>query len=94
MTTTGCSRIEDLNNKLKWNAAEWYSICCRGKVLNLQGYSIQANGFIGGVLNVALNECAKEMIIIRNSNFMLWVMGLDIFRKSTKQILHATICPV
>ena len=58
-TTTGCSRIEHLNNKLKWNAAEWYSICCGGKVLNLQGNSIQASGFIGCVLNVALDEPKK-----------------------------------
>ena len=55
-TSTCCSRIEHLNNELKWNAAERYSICCRGKVLNLQGYSIQASGFIGCVLKVALSK--------------------------------------
>ena len=59
-TTTGCYRTEHLNNKLKWNAAEWYSSCCRGKVLNLQGYSIQASGFICCVLKVALDTGQKN----------------------------------
>ena len=59
ISTTGCSKIEHLNNELKWNAAERYSICCRGKVLNLQGHNIQASGFIGCVLDVALDKGQK-----------------------------------
>ena len=58
-TSTGYIRIEHLDNKLKWNAAERYSICCRGKVLNLQGHNIQASGFIGCVLDVALDKGQK-----------------------------------
>ena len=61
ITNTGCSRTEHLNNKLKWNAAERYSICCRGKVLNLQGYSVQASSFIGCVLKVALGGKKNDM---------------------------------
>ena len=56
INSTGFTRIEHLNNKLEGNAAEWYSICCRGKVLNLQGYSIQASCFISCVQKVALEK--------------------------------------
>ena len=59
-TTENFRLIEHLNNELKWNAAEWYSICFRNKVLNLQGYSIQASSFIGCVLKVALDKGQKN----------------------------------
>ena len=67
-TSTGCSRTVHFNNKLEGNAAEWYSICSRSKVLNLQGYSIQANGFIGCIQKVALDEKRNMKVTQENSS--------------------------
>ena len=52
ITSTGCSRIEHLNNKLEGNAAEWYSICCRSKVCNLQYTADEAIGLYAVALQI------------------------------------------
>ena len=70
---------------MKWNAAEWFSICCRSKVLNLQGYSIEASGFIGCVLKVALSKKMNMNITMQKI-----VQTMVVAKQNIKQVLDGS----